>query len=661
MESNKDWEDVPLDIQSSDQSNKDWEDAPLEEEVEKPSLIESLLRGAASGGTLGFSDEITGAAESLFTDKPYEQARDESRAAYEAAEEANPIAYNVGDVGAGIGTGLLTGGAGIVGRIGTTGLKQGAKELAKLGAKEGAAYGLGQSEADLTEGDVSGAARDVAIGAGAGATLGAGLPMVAKGAGKVGGELLDLVKGTKIGSNFADSFDLSKRGEKFLGEQGKKLTVADSEKAAEELLNQFKRQKKEANRKIKMSLDSNKEPMNLSRELRDIESNLLGNSGDYSEEDLKRIQRLIDSRKVDYQLPGSFTKEGEIPQIDIKGKDTARANLEKSMKKAQAEAEALGQDINFTDPEIIHEANILQTLQTTRNELGEQLPKVRQVDIPADQFQAAQTLVEYKPGDIVKKYKDMNLRDLQNLKKAFQSAGYNEGREGIAKTQLQGATREVDALIESKLSPSYRSAYESANKQWKDSADSAEFFNELKPDFNLDKARLDLADKIRKPSEKRSGYVKEVEERLARPNPELMSRIDDIGVKSRLERSTEGSSLLGFIPTPSAAATYAGAGLGKAASKFKTPVDITNKVLNMPFEGVQNLANKLAANNDDVSQNMSKRITEALSDSTKKDRLLWSLSRQPAFRQKLEEMGLEDLDIDRDTSKEELLNRYKSK
>jgi hypothetical protein len=183
----------------------------------------------------------------------------------------------------------------------------------------------------------------------------------------------------------------------------------------------------------------------------------------------------------------------------------------------------------------------------------------------------------------------------------------------------------------------------------------------LKPDFNLDKARLDLADKIRKPSEKRSGYVKEVEERLARPNPELMSRIDDIGVKSRLERSTEGSSLLGFIPTPSAAATYAGAGLGKAASKFKTPVDITNKVLNMPFEGVQNLANKLAANNDDVSQNMSKRITEALSDSTKKDRLLWSLSRQPAFRQKLEEMGLEDLDIDRDTSKEELLNRYKSK
>lgn len=128
-----------------------------------PGYLESGARGLAQGASLGFADEISGAAESLFTDKPYAQARDESRANFKRAEEANPMTYGAGQIGGAVGTAFVPG-------------MQGAG-LAKL-AGMGAAAGLGISEADLTQGDVMGAARDTAIGAGTGLAAGA----IAKGA-----------------------------------------------------------------------------------------------------------------------------------------------------------------------------------------------------------------------------------------------------------------------------------------------------------------------------------------------------------------------------------------------------------------------------------------------------------------------------------------------
>lgn len=82
-----DWEDVPVD------EVDDWEDIP-----DGPSELESAARGFAQGipGIGTYADEATGVVESLFTDKSYKQARDESRANYKAAEEANPASYYSG-------------------------------------------------------------------------------------------------------------------------------------------------------------------------------------------------------------------------------------------------------------------------------------------------------------------------------------------------------------------------------------------------------------------------------------------------------------------------------------------------------------------------------------------------------------------------------------
>lgn len=124
--------------------------------VEDATEIDSALRGAAQGASFGFADEITGGLESLFTDKSYEQARDESRANYKAAENANPKSYMTGEIGGAIASSFIPG----------LGLAKGATLAANVGKMGaiGAATGLGMSDADLTKGDYLGAAKDTAIG-----------------------------------------------------------------------------------------------------------------------------------------------------------------------------------------------------------------------------------------------------------------------------------------------------------------------------------------------------------------------------------------------------------------------------------------------------------------------------------------------------------------
>lgn len=152
------------------ESGESWRNraTPIEEEIGQ---LESALRGTAQGLSFGFADEVTGALESLASDKTYEQARNESRENYKAAQEANPITYGAGQVVGAVAPALATGGT----------------SVAALAA-QGAAQGLGSSEADLLKGDVLGAAKDTAIGASTGAVVGGAgkalstvAPKVAKG------------------------------------------------------------------------------------------------------------------------------------------------------------------------------------------------------------------------------------------------------------------------------------------------------------------------------------------------------------------------------------------------------------------------------------------------------------------------------------------------
>lgn len=147
------------------QSESSWKSS-IKDDLDDVSEIQSGARGLAQGATMGFADELAGGVEALWNKAQgdptafgelYKKHRDESRQNFKTAEEANPISYGAGQIGGAAATALVPG--------------LGGATLGKLAA-QGAIQGLGSSEADLTEGDVTGAARDAAIGGATGLATG---------------------------------------------------------------------------------------------------------------------------------------------------------------------------------------------------------------------------------------------------------------------------------------------------------------------------------------------------------------------------------------------------------------------------------------------------------------------------------------------------------
>jgi hypothetical protein len=163
------------------------------------SKIDSTYKGAIQGASQNFGDELAGGLDAVghvvgvhglgsaplneirgeTSDEAgkgygdtYRAGRDAVRGENSAAEAANPKSYMAGNIGGGIALGGPLGGASL----------KGAMALGAVG-------GLGGSDADLTQGDVMGAARDTALGAAGGAAgygLGKAVGAVATKAGRQG-------------------------------------------------------------------------------------------------------------------------------------------------------------------------------------------------------------------------------------------------------------------------------------------------------------------------------------------------------------------------------------------------------------------------------------------------------------------------------------------
>lgn len=142
----------------------------------------SATLGASQGASMGWGDEgsalivalakkMTSRGQGTFEEN-YVKARDHLRAKIDEAKEANPKTYLAGEIGGGIATAPLAGEGNVA-------------RLAALGAIQG----LGNSEADLTKGDVLGAARDTAIGG----TIGAAMKPVGWAVGKAGSAIKNMI------------------------------------------------------------------------------------------------------------------------------------------------------------------------------------------------------------------------------------------------------------------------------------------------------------------------------------------------------------------------------------------------------------------------------------------------------------------------------------
>jgi hypothetical protein len=173
----------------------------------EPGKLESLARGAAQGVTLGNADELTALIESLATNKPYDQAREESRANYKAAEEANPLTTAAGNLAGGFATALIPG-------VGEIGLGKGIAGAAKVGAAYGAANALGTSEQDMTKptlDNVGNLAAEMTEGAVGGGLYGGATSAAIKGLGKTA----EYFGGTSIGQKAKEIFKYAKEDPEF--------------------------------------------------------------------------------------------------------------------------------------------------------------------------------------------------------------------------------------------------------------------------------------------------------------------------------------------------------------------------------------------------------------------------------------------------------------
>lgn len=145
----------------------------------------STLKGAEQGVTFGFADELSGllgaGLEGAFGDdrlpqeskidqlkRMYDEYKMAAQGRYQAAEQADPTAFMVGDIAGSI---LTPGGAAktIGTGLGKAGLKTAAKQGMIMGAGSGALEAAGRTEADLMSLE---GLTDVAIGTGLGTVAG---------------------------------------------------------------------------------------------------------------------------------------------------------------------------------------------------------------------------------------------------------------------------------------------------------------------------------------------------------------------------------------------------------------------------------------------------------------------------------------------------------
>ena len=198
MENQQPWDTAKREREAQG-NGQPWKTAKLErEQVETAAPVESGFgRAFAQGLTDYTSDEAEGFVLSNLPDaitgnpQTYQQARDKVREGLKAYSKQNPKTAFSGEMLGAITQGIIES----LVRRNPAPLVEGAMGVIKRNALQGARAAVGESEADLTEGDIAGLATDTAKGGLYGTAIGVPLERAMSGAGgvikKYGGNLVE--------------------------------------------------------------------------------------------------------------------------------------------------------------------------------------------------------------------------------------------------------------------------------------------------------------------------------------------------------------------------------------------------------------------------------------------------------------------------------------
>lgn len=363
---------------------------PETSESEIPSKLESGVRGAAQGLSLGFADELAGilgaGGEAIQNPSKlgdlaelYRKNRDESRELYKKAQEANPVTYGASEVGGGIASMFVPG----------LNVGKGIKGAAALGG----AMGLGASEADLTKGEIAEAAKDVGKGAALGGVVGAAGAAVGKGIG--------VLRDTEMAAKFAKQLEAGKKGVNAFSHAQKKAADMEAAQFAEQLGLESKQAHTAVGKELGELRKKAPEELNIKDIMDPLEENIkkLANSEDPEAiRDAAKLQEYLDNLKkgVEKKVPVQYQKItlGKT----IPAQPGTEEQLAQEAAQAQEQARLTGQPLNTQIvPGTGPQGEDLMSLVKTRGIAGASAKTLPNVPAVPEQ------IVPSQPGPIVTK------------------------------------------------------------------------------------------------------------------------------------------------------------------------------------------------------------------------------------------------------------------
>lgn len=711
------------------------------------SKLESFGRGMVEGGTLGLGDEVgsalltspttlyralaqyvpgtpeatdrelreqgfTGDVESELNPLDvYRDLRDTTREANKRAREANKGTYLAGELAGGIAPALATGGAsaaaGVTRALGKKAaegaLKQAVKESAKAGAKYGAGAGFGYSEADLTEGDIGGAALDTAIGAGLGGTLGAGIPIAGKGV-KTGakyvtdkaGQALDVLPGSEF----------IKAAYKY-GKLGRKI----SQEALDEDLKQVSSGilSKVNNLKAKNNINAIKEELNSSgikvntkkqieNAIKDLRKIQKGDLLDVQNKKiLKSLEKLAPMKQTDKMLE-RLKKQIIKKKVESEGAETqALIKAEKQIAKMQetgnfdvSEVDEIMKVVDDIGGDIVTSEGALLGKQARFEPSGEGEAFTKKILSDTTPYQPETTMmkVDGRPvlktvdlgsgkitamvGEIEKRaanLRNMTIEQVENLRSSLNTLikSADDQADPAVRRAMELAT-ELKTTVDTAIAKSGSKDLISKRAKMSDILSAEDLLGMRKKGLPM---RSDL---------RREAQVREIGSRLGfeqgfktraeaqqaekllgrrvfnKPTKEkldIIKSLNKISGRETQETATTGSlykSLSADLPNV----------FGRAArqieKKVVSPVqESIAKINSLGVEKTTEVANKLINSGNKGQEFLGQQLLKAAQlEGPAREQLLWSLSQSNAFRELIKrELGEFDSDIDRSLSGEE--------
>lgn len=425
-------------------------------ETRDPSQLEAGLRGAAQGASFGFEDELTGAAGALgsmlgssgvdkiesthpevqaqidqlagpnksFGDL-YTESRDEERLKNEASSKANPGTFLASEIAGGVANPITRAAGTLKGALGV-----------------GATQGLGGSQADLTEGDVPGAAVDTALGSGLGAVgygVGKALPMVARAGGNLTKKALTTLGPSEeaITARLAGKAQPTARSYPELAE--------DLGGSVKDLRSQISGKSNEAAQKLTAEANIPKEYITTPiDEALSAQGKLIGNTD-------KQVASSLNSLKQDLSQYGDKLSQKDIKTIiqklddninwDDQSQDKLNRTLEGLRKNFDSSLKFQNPDYKAAMKPISQRMRVLDNIKrqfNLKNIPGEGL---QPTDTTATKMQTALRENKAVTQKNLEKLKEFTGKDFQDLAKDFQLSNQfeNTGPNGSRRTVLGGA------------------------------------------------------------------------------------------------------------------------------------------------------------------------------------------------------------------------------